>query len=139
MSFYIFDTDHLSLFERNHPQLVACLQQSTSYPLARTIITAEEKFRGRFASIRAAKSEAQLIEAYRWFDFSFTSVHQFHLLAYDERASEIYASMRSLRFRVGTQDWRIAAITLAVGGILLTRNRRDFEQIPNLPHQDWTI
>ncbi len=40
---------------------------------------------------------------------------------------------------IGTQDLRIAAITLAVGGILLTRNSRDFEQIPNLSWQDWTI
>ncbi len=138
MSFYILDTDHLSLFERDHLQLTARLQKPKLYPLALTIITAEEKFRGRFASIRAAQSEAQLIEAYRWFDFSLASVHQFHLLTYDQHASEIYASMRSLRFRVGTQDLRIAAITLAVGGILLTRKSRDFEQIPNLLHQNWT-
>jgi tRNA(fMet)-specific endonuclease VapC len=139
MSFYILDTDHLSLFERNHPQLATRLQQPSLHPFVLTIITAEEKLRGRFASIRAAKSEPPLIEAYRWLGLSIESIHQFRILTYDERASQIYDSLRSLRFRIGTQDLRIAAITLAVGGTLLTRNRRDFEPIPNLSFEDWTI
>ncbi|WP_363318236.1 hypothetical protein [Nostoc sp. NMS4] len=43
------------------------------------------------------------------------------------------------RIRIGTQDLRIPAITLSVNGILVTRNRKDFEKIPNLRLEDWTI
>ncbi|MEH2059839.1 MAG: hypothetical protein V7K97_27520 [Nostoc sp.] len=43
------------------------------------------------------------------------------------------------RIRIRTQDLRIAAITLLVNGILVTHNRKDFEKVPNLRLQDWTI
>ena len=41
--------------------------------------------------------------------------------------------------QVGTQDMRIASIVIAYNGILLTRNRRDFEKIPNLMIENWTV
>jgi tRNA(fMet)-specific endonuclease VapC len=39
---------------------------------------------------------------------------------------------QQIRPRVGTQDLRIAAIPLSVDGILVTRNRRNFDKVPNL-------
>lgn len=36
-------------------------------------------------------------------------------------------------------DARIASIALANQRILLTRDRRDFEKVPGLTLEDWTI
>jgi tRNA(fMet)-specific endonuclease VapC len=60
-------------------------------------------------------------------------------LQFSEDAGNIYAELVKQKIRVGTQDLRIAAITLSVGVILITRNRKDFEKVTNLRLEDWTI
>jgi tRNA(fMet)-specific endonuclease VapC len=37
------------------------------------------------------------------------------------------------------KDMRIAAIALSVSGIIITRNQKDFSQVPGLKIEDWTI
>jgi tRNA(fMet)-specific endonuclease VapC len=61
-----------------------------------------------------------------------------NLLDYSADAAGHFAAWRSQRVRVGTQDLRIAAMALAVGGTLITRNRRDFQQVPGLLLEDWS-
>jgi tRNA(fMet)-specific endonuclease VapC len=43
------------------------------------------------------------------------------------------------KIRIGTQDLRIAALVMANNGILVTRNRQDFERVPGLRFEDWSI
>ncbi|WP_235334898.1 MULTISPECIES: type II toxin-antitoxin system VapC family toxin [Aphanizomenon] len=53
--------------------------------------------------------------------------------------ANIYTELVKQKIRVGTQDLHIAAITLSVNGILVTRNFKDFEKVPNLRLEDWSI
>jgi tRNA(fMet)-specific endonuclease VapC len=54
---YILDTDHVSLYQRRHPQVVACVLATAPADLAVTTITLGEQVQGRLAVIRQARSQ----------------------------------------------------------------------------------
>ncbi len=139
MSLWILDTDHVSLFQRGHPQITNRLAKVASTELSITIITLEEQLRGRFQMTRRASSPSELIFAYQNLRVTFDSLKSFSLLDFSPAASNIYASLASQKIRIGTQDLRIAAIALSVEGIIVTRNQRDFGKVPNLMIEDWSI
>lgn len=55
---------------------------------------------------------------------------------FDERAAAIFTSLRQQKLHIGTLDLRIAAVALAAGATLVTRNRRDFDRAPGLVIED---
>jgi len=61
-----------------------------------------------------------------------------NILDFTADAAALDESLRQQKLRISAQDRRIAAITLAAGGVLLTRNQADFQQVPGLLIQDWT-
>ena len=138
MTVYILDTDHLSLYGRNHLALIERLQANT-VNLTTTAINVEEQLRGRLAQVSDAKVSVSLANAYRWLSETVKLLSDFEVLQFTEQAQLIYQEFKTQRIRVGTQDLRIAAIALAHNGVLLSRNLRDFEKIPNLMIQDWTV
>ncbi|WP_228024903.1 type II toxin-antitoxin system VapC family toxin [cf. Phormidesmis sp. LEGE 11477] len=60
-------------------------------------------------------------------------------LNYSADADSRFREFRSVGVRIGTQDLRIASIVLASGGVLVTRNRQDFKQVPGLLLEDWSV
>jgi tRNA(fMet)-specific endonuclease VapC len=62
---FILDTDHISLFQRNHPTIVANVLETLPDKLATTVITLEEQIRGRLDRIRKAKSDEEIVRAYK--------------------------------------------------------------------------
>jgi tRNA(fMet)-specific endonuclease VapC len=63
---------------------------------------------------------------------------EIEVLEFSERAATEFQRLRKLGIRVGTMDLKIAAIVLAIGAKLLSRNLADFRQIPNCDVEDWT-
>jgi tRNA(fMet)-specific endonuclease VapC len=135
---YILDTDHLSLYGRNHPAIVTKLK-TTQVQFKTTVISVEEQLRGRLAQVAEARDEARKAIAYQWLTATLTLLSEFQVLEYDEKAQAIYQTLKEKRLRVGRQDLRIACIVFANEGTLLTRNLRDFEKIPGILNQNWSI
>ncbi|WP_293091889.1 type II toxin-antitoxin system VapC family toxin [Moorena sp. SIOASIH] len=133
---YILDTDHLSLYGRNHPVLISRLLAS-QVELTTTAINVEEQLRGRLAQVAEAKDGIMLSNAYQRLVETVMLLSEFNILQYNQKSRDTYQALKAQRIRVGTQDLRIGSIALAYQGILLTRNRRDFEKIPGLIIQDW--
>jgi tRNA(fMet)-specific endonuclease VapC len=141
MSRYILDTDCFSLWQQNHPMMVQRVEVNAEN-LAVTIVTVEEVIRGWFNVIRQASEPSQadkLVLAYTRLWDTLDDFKNLNILKFDQNAFTIYTQFRSQRIRIGTQDLRIAAIVLANNAILVTRNHRDFSQVPDLVQEDWTI
>jgi tRNA(fMet)-specific endonuclease VapC len=76
--------------------------------------------------------------AYRTLQTTLDDLKTFQILPFSDIACDRYRELLQQKIRVGSHDLRIAAITLSVDGILITRNRRDFERVPGLRFEDWS-
>ena len=139
MSFWVLDTDHVSLFQQNYPILTERINAVNPEEIGVTVITLEEQFYGRLNGIRRANSPEKLISAYAKLSATWNYFATVNLLDFDLDASNCFAELLRLKIRIGTQDLRIAAVVMSRNAILVTRNRRDFERIPGLRFEDWTI
>ena len=140
MSRYILDTDHVTLFQRNHPQIVQKVREIDTSNLFVTIVTLEEQLRGRVAVISKANQKPdRLAIAYQNLRSTLDYFCNMQLLDFDETAYNCYQNLRQQKLSVGTQDLKIAAIALTNQGIVVTRNQKDFSKVPNLFLEDWTL
>jgi tRNA(fMet)-specific endonuclease VapC len=60
------------------------------------------------------------------------------VLDFDENAAKVFQDLKSQKIRIGVMDLKIASIAISRKAILVSRNLRDFEQVPNLVVKDWT-
>lgn len=138
MSLYVLDTDHVTLYQRNDPRVLARIASVSYNDLAVTLITAEEQLRGWLKLIRRASNRERLVMSYARLRKALDYFCRIRVLDFDDEAGSRYESLRQRRIRIGTRDLRIAATVLSADGILVTRNRLDFTQVPGLVLEDWS-
>jgi tRNA(fMet)-specific endonuclease VapC len=136
---WILDTDYVSLFQGEQPLVGQRFRAKPAHEIATTIVTFEEQVRGWLAVIRRSPTPTTLIRDYGKLAATRRFFSDLPVLDFTDAAAEQYARLWAQKLRVGTQDLRIAAIALSVGGIIVTRNRRDFERVPGLAIEDWSI
>lgn len=140
---YILDTDHISILESVSTSPEA---QRLRFRMARlkaheritTIITFEEQIRGWMSYLAKSRTIAEQVKAYRKLKGVLDRYLKLTVLEFDEAAATEFERLKQARVRIGTMDLKIAAIALSRGATVLTRNRGDFEQVPNLQMDDWT-
>ena len=139
MSLYLLDSDHLSLHQRGHEPLRTHLLKVPPEQIYIPVISVEELVRGRLAQIHRGTEPSERVQAYYWLSKTFDFLCGFKVLKYDPQAEAHFQYLRSKKIRIGIQDLKIGAIALSNKAILVTRNRQDFEQIPALEIEDWSI
>jgi tRNA(fMet)-specific endonuclease VapC len=135
----VLDTDHTSVLKYRdtdrYSRLVARLATVQDDVVGTTIITVEEHMRGWLSSIVKERQVRRQVRPYSELKGLFEFYGEFEILPFDEKAVEVFEQLLSIR--IGAHDRKIAAITLANDGLLLTANRSDFEQVPGLRFENW--
>jgi tRNA(fMet)-specific endonuclease VapC len=134
---YLFDTDHLTLFQRGHVPLRRRLALQPPGAVGISVVAMEESLRGRLAQLARAGDGPTRIRDYALLAETIHVFLQFPIVSYEQPAEGWFQQLRTIR--IGTQDRKIGAIALANQLVLVTRNRRDFARIPGLTLEDWSV
>ena len=105
--------------------------------MALTVITVEEQMRGWLAEIGRHHDPHRQIPAYAKLQRQVEVFAEWVILPWDAECADLFASLRRQGLRVGSLDLKIASITLAHDGTLLTRNAGDFAHVPGLRIENW--
>jgi tRNA(fMet)-specific endonuclease VapC len=135
---FVLDTDILSLLLRGHARVTERVAQATE-EVATTLISRIKILQGRFASVLKAENRDKLLQAQQRLDESEKDLKRFTILAIDPATAAEFDRLRQNKKlkNIGRGDLLIAALTLASRATLVTRNRKDFGQVPGLKVEDW--
>jgi tRNA(fMet)-specific endonuclease VapC len=140
LSLYILDTDHVSLILTNHPQVTA---NAAQHQIAISIVTVQELFNGWMGRINDPSQIDNLPALYSKLSLTIKYLQTVEILDFtvdtDKCLKNLLRANPPLRKNRLQKDMRIAAIALSLNLPIATRNRRDFELVPNLQIIDWTI
>ena len=132
MSLYVLDTDMLTLVAEGHVAVGRRLLEQRAEDVAITVLTVEEQLSGWYTALRKAKQPRKLAWAYQRLADTVRFLARLQILTYNEPAMKRYEGLRKRKVKIKRMDLRIAATVLEHAAILVTRNIRDFKQVPDL-------
>jgi tRNA(fMet)-specific endonuclease VapC len=136
----VLDTDHFSELARGLQSgtLLSQMLAESVLDKALTVITIEEQMRGWLAEIgRRAKQPHHQIDPYSKLQRQAEAFGDWIILPWDADAADRFVQLRSEGVRIGSLDLKIACICLTHNATVLTRNARDFAQVPGLKFENW--
>jgi tRNA(fMet)-specific endonuclease VapC len=138
----LLDTDHLSVLEwAEQPACNRLLERLDQLPpddVATSIVSFHEQVQGSLAYLKRARKPEQIVVAYVKLETIWRWFLKMNVLSYTAEAQARFAELKPRCPRVKTMDLRIASVALATDSTLLSRNLRDFRQVPGLAVEDWT-
>ena len=140
---YLLDTDHISFLQRGSgkefTRLMIQLNQHFPTDFALSIVSLHEQVLGAHNFINRAPTDTDIIRGYTLLLEILKGFTIAYVLPFDAKAVDIFDKLRGQGVRVSTMDLRIAAIAMSCNLVLLTRNVHDFNKVPGLVTEDWTI
>ena len=138
MTLFLLDTDHLTLYEFGHPQVLKNVVLHVMDTITISVITIEEQLEGWQSALRQAKDDAKREQIYRRMAQTVESLSGWPVLPYTIPAMQRRTTLLRMRLNVGSNDLKIAAIAMEDQATVVTRNVRDFSRIPSLAFTDWS-
>jgi tRNA(fMet)-specific endonuclease VapC len=140
---YLLDTDHITILQREtgraYTTLRARLAQHPPEELVFPIVSLHEQVMGCHTYINQARTAADLVRGYAMLATVLRTFSRARVLPFDDAAAAVSATLVAQRVRLRRMDLRIAAIALARGLVVVTRNTQDFGRVPGLQIEDWTV
>ncbi len=140
----ILDTDAVTFLEHQNNEVSEKLRGrltdlSGEEEVATTVISYEEQIRGWCAVLAKAHDTDKQIRAYDRLLKHLETYRDIDVLPYTAAAGRCFAELRVKKVRIGTMDLKIAAIALSLNATLFSRSLADFQQVPGLKVEDWTL
>ncbi len=140
---FLFDTDHLGILQQQTQPYADCiLRRMSEYDVSDfyvSVVSFQEQMLGWNAYLSRARTEEAVVRAYRMLRGVLTDFSAFQVLDFDHDSAALFSEMRTLKVRIGTMDLRIGATAITRAMVVLTRNTKDFAQIPGIQLADWTL
>jgi tRNA(fMet)-specific endonuclease VapC len=135
----VLDTDHVSTLGSPSQAGLELLERisASGQDVATTIITVEEQLRGWLAEIHRLTDPHRQIVAYERLQRRIDFFAAWTVLPWDADAADLFVRSRQEGLRIGSMDLKIACIALARDATVLTRNAKDFAQVPGLRIENW--
>lgn len=134
----VLDTNTLTHLIAGHPRVAEHYRREVDEVVI-TIMNKIEVLEGRFATLRKAADGAELKRGQQRLDQAERDLLAFRVLPITDRVAAEFDHLRENKKlkKIGRGDLLIAAITLAYRATLVTRNLKDFRQVPGLRVENW--
>ena len=134
----LIDTDIFTLHQRANEKVLQRFRTASELP-AITIATHIEVLRGRHEAVFKAEDGARLLYAQQALFLTLQHMEKFKLVSFDSAAVAEFDRLRQNKGlkKIGRGDLLIATICLANNATLVTRNLKDFRNVPGLHVENW--
>lgn len=138
----LLDPDHLSVLQwEEQPacdRLLTRLDLLAPDDVATSIVSFHEQVQGWLAYLNRSRKPEQVVAAYQKLEVIWRWFLKMNVASFTSEAQVQFSQIKHQCRRVKTLDLRIASIALATDSTLLSRNLRDFREVPGLNVEDWT-
>ena len=134
----LLDTDAFSLHQFGHERFLKRFQTANEVP-AITVITQVEALRGRHDRLWKAEDGVHLLRAQQGLIHTMRHLELFQVVLFDDAIVAEFDRLRQNKKlkKIGRGDLLIASIVLSKRATLITRNLKDFRQVPGLQIENW--
>ncbi len=136
---YLLDTDTLLHLWQGNQAVKERLLEAQDSEIAITSITKCEILRARCDSLIKADDPARILQAQQRLTRTEELLIQLSVVDFDAMAARRWKELQQVRKlkKIGHADLLISSIALANEAVLVTRNLRDFLQVPRLRVENW--